>query len=389
MVSVRASLSASWGVAATAALLLAGCGEQNAYVPPPPPKVDVALPLKQEVTPYIQETGSAAAVNNTTLVARVEGFLESIEYKDGDAVKKGDKLFVIEQEPYKLALDQSQAEKSSADASIKDSQADMERAAILVKKGVGTQQDLDKATAQRDADQAKQTQASADIEQAQLNLSYTEVKAPFDGIVTARQVSPGQLVGMGGPTTLATIVQLDPIWVNFTVSEPEVQRIRQDMVKRGITVADLKKIPVEVGLQTEKGYPHRGTLDYAAPNVDPSTGTLAVRAILPNPQRGLLPGYFVRVRVPFGAQPDMLLVPDRAVGSDQSGRYVLVAGAGDIVEQKTVEIGQQVGDMRVILSGIGPEDRVIISGMLSAVPGQKIEPNLKTLPPTPADGDTQ
>ena len=119
MISVRASLPASWGVAATVALLLAGCGEQNAYVPPPPPKVDVALPLKQEVTPYIQETGSAAAVNNTTLVARVEGFLESIEYKDGDAVKKGDKLFVIEQEPYKLALDQAQAEKSSADASIK------------------------------------------------------------------------------------------------------------------------------------------------------------------------------------------------------------------------------------------------------------------------------
>ena len=389
MISVRASLPASWGVAATVALLLAGCGEQNAYVPPPPPKVDVALPLKQEVTPYIQETGSAAAVNNTTLVARVEGFLEFDRIQGRRRGEEGRQALRHRAGAYKLALDQAQAEKSSADASIKDLQADMERADILVKKGVGTQQDFDKATAQRDADQAKQRQAEADIEQAQLNLSYTEVKAPFDGIVTARQVSPGALVGMGGPTTLATIVQLDPIWVNFTVSEPDVQRIRQDMVKRGITIADLKKIPVEVGLQTEKGYPHSGTLDYAAPNVDPSTGTLAVRAILPNPKRALLPGYFVRVRVPFGAQPDMLLVPDRAIGSDQSGRYVLVAGAGDVVEQKTVEIGQQVGDMRVILSGIGPEDRVIISGMLTAVPGQKIEPNLKTLPPTPPDGDTQ
>ena len=336
-----------------AAGAISGCGQQNTYVAPPPPKVDVALPLKQEVIPYIYETGSTVALNNTALVARVSGFLQSIDYKDGDGVKAGTTLFVIEQKPYQLALEQAQAEKASSDASVKQSSADLERQQTLVKKGFATPQDLDKSAAAADADLAKQKQSQADIEQAELNLSYTEVKAPFNGVATARQVSLGQLVGPGGQSELATVVQLNPIYVNFSVSEKEVLRIKADMVKRGITVADLKKLPVEVGLQTEVGYPHRGTLDYISPTVDPSTGTLAVRAVFENAERNLLPGYFVRVRVPFGAQPDMLLAPDRALGTDQSGRYLLVAGKDDIVEQRPVQIGQQVGELRVITSGIG------------------------------------
>ncbi|HET9537827.1 MAG TPA: efflux RND transporter periplasmic adaptor subunit, partial [Mesorhizobium sp.] len=325
--------------------MLAACSEENTYVPPPPPAVDVALPVKQDVTPYLNATGNTMVLNNTALVARVEGFIQEINYKDGDSVKAGTVLFVIEPEPYQLALEQAQAEKSSADASIKQSQADYARQAELTKKGFGTQQDLDKASAQRDADLAKQKQAEADVKQAELNLSYTQVKAPFDGIVTSRQVAVGQLVGAGSQTTLATIVQLDPIYVDFNVSEKDVLRIRADMMKRGMTTADLKKVPVEVGLQTETGYAHKGTLDYASPTVTVSTGTLAVRAVLPNADRRLLPGYFVRVRVPLGDEPDTLLVPDRAIGSDQSGRYVLVAGKDDVVEQRTVQIGQPVGEL--------------------------------------------
>ena len=367
---------------------LAACNEQNAYVPPPPPKVDVALPLKQDVTPYLEATGNTVAINDTALIARVEGFIQEIDYKDGDSVKAGAVLFVIEPEPYQLALAQAQSEQSSADAAAKTSATDYKRQTDLVAKGVATQQDLDKASAQRDADAAKQQQSVADVKQAQLNLGYTQVKAPFDGIVTARQVSMGQLVAAGA-TTLATIVQLDPIQVTFNVSEPDVLRVRAEMRKRGITAQDLKRVPIELGLQTETGYPHKGTLDYVAPGVTASTGTLAVRGVLPNADRQLLPGFFVRVRVPLGDEPDMLLVPDRAIGSDQSGRYLLIAGKDDVVEQRSVEIGQQVGELRVIPSGIKPDDRIVISGLLSAVPGQKIAPQLKTLAATPAAGVAQ
>jgi RND family efflux transporter MFP subunit len=365
------------GVFAVAAIVSA-CSEQNTYVAPPPPKVDVALPVKQTVTAYLTATGNTAAVNNTTLIARVSGFIQEIDYKDGDAVKEGAKLFVIEPEPYQLALEQAQASVTSADAAAKQSQANYDRTAELVKKGFATQQDLDGASAQQAADAARQKQSAVDVKQAQLNLDYTDVKAPFDGIVTARQVSMGQLVSPG-TSTLATVVQLNPIHVNFTVSETDVQNIRANILARGTTMEELKKIPVEVGLQTEDGYPHKGTLDYVNPNLDPSTGTLQARAVLDNAQRALLPGYFVRVRVPLAAQPDMLLVPDRAIGADQSGRYVLVAGTDDVVEQRTVTIGQLVGELRVITKGITADDRVVVSGILTAVPGNKVEPQLKTL----------
>jgi RND family efflux transporter MFP subunit len=258
-------------------------------------------------------------------------------------------------------------------------QADYDRQADLRAKNVTSQATLDQATAALAGATAKQKQAQVDIEQAKLNLSYTEVKAPFDGIVTSREVSLGQLVGAGGATTLATIVQLSPIYVNFAVSESDIQSIRAGIRARGLTPQDLKKIPIEVGLQSETGYPHSGYLNYASPSITAATGTLAVRAELPNTDRALLPGYFVRVRVPRAEQPDTLLVPDRVIGSDQGGRYVLVANKDDVIEQRKVELGQQVGQLRVIEKGIEPDDRVVISGLMSVVAGEKIEPVSKTI----------
>lgn len=381
----RRGLKLSIACALASALAVSACGEKNTFVPPPPPKVDVAVPLKQTVTRYLEATGNTAAVNTTTLVARVQGFIQAIKYKDGDAVKAGTVLFVIEQKPYQLALEQSQAGQSSAAADTKKTEADYKRQVDLAAKNIASQSTLDQATAAKDAAVAKQKQSEVDIEQSQLNLSYTEVKAPFDGIVTAREVSLGQLVGAGSPTTLATIVQLDPIYVNFSISETDVQSIRAGIKARGLTSEDLKKIPIEVGLQSENGYPHTGTLDYAAPSITAATGTLLVRGILPNKEHALLPGYFVRVRVPRAAVPDTLLVPDRIIGSDQSGRYVLVANKDNVLEQRKVELGQQVGDLRVIEKGLKPDDRVAISGLMSIIPGEKIEPVAQTIAAPPPE----
>lgn len=368
-VRVALALAAAAGVAA--------CGQNNQYAAPPPPKVTVAAPIERDVSRYFDATGNAASVNSVDLVARVQGFVQAISYADGQFVKKGTSLFTIEPEPYKLKVDSAKAAVVSAQATLTQAQAEFQRQADLITKQVSTQANYDKALAQRDSAQADLQSAQANERQAEINLSYTDVAAPFDGVVTARQVSVGQLVGASSPTTLATIVQLDPIWVNFTASEHDVLAARAVLLKRGETSASLLGTSVEVALQNDSGYPHQGKLDYIAPNVDPSTGTLAARATLENGNRALLPGYFVRVRIP-SKPAAALLVPDVALGSDQGGRYVLLVNKDNVVEQRKVEPGQLVGELRVIESGLTKDDRVVVGGIMRAIPGQKVEPEQQT-----------
>jgi RND family efflux transporter MFP subunit len=371
------------GAAAASCLMLAalaGCGESNTYVAPPPPKVTVATPVKRAVTTYLEATGNTAAVNTANLVARVAGFVETINYKDGDLVKKGTVLFTIEPESYELKWKQSQAAEVSANATLTQAQADYDRQVDLAKSGTASKSTLDTSTATRANAVANLDQAKINTELAKINYGYTSVTAPFDGVVTARQVSIGDYVGGNSqPTVLATIVQLDPIYANFTVNERDVLRIRAEMRRRGLTPQDLKKVPVDIGLQTEQGYPHSGLLDYVAPTIDSSTGTLAVRGIFQNADRALLPGLFVRVRVPTGKQDEALLVPDVALGSDQSGRYLLTVNKDNVVEQHNVEIGALDGTMRVMEKGVGPDQRVIVAGLLRAIPGQKVDPQTQNL----------
>jgi RND family efflux transporter MFP subunit len=362
---------------------LSGC-EQNSFVPPPPPKVDVGLPVQQAVTRYLNATGNTAPIQTVDLVARVQGVLQSINYKDGSFVKRGTTLFTIEPETYKLKLEQAQAAEAGSQASLKQAETDYKRQVDLVARQAVSQATLDTSTSNRDNAQANLQQAQANTKIAAINYGYTDVVAPFDGIVSAHLVSVGELVGAASPTQLATIVQLDPIYVNFNVNEQDVLRVRAEAKRRGLTSSDLTQLPIEVGLQTETGYPHKGKLDYAAPTVNQSTGTLAVRGVLPNADRVLLPGYYVRVRVPFDQKQNALLVPDVALGSDQAGRYVLVVNGDNVVEQRKVRTGPVEGDLRVIESGLKADDRVVIAGLLRAIPGQKVDPQLQKIEAPPA-----
>jgi RND family efflux transporter MFP subunit len=357
---------------------LSAC-EQNSFVAPPPPKVDVGLPVQRNVTRFLDATGNTAPIKIVDLVARVQGVLQSINYQDGSFVKEGTTLFTIEPETYKLKLEQAQAAEAGAQASLKQAEADFKRQSDLVARQAVSQATLDQSTSARDNAQANLQQAQVNTKIAAVNYGYTNVVAPFDGIVSAHLVSVGELVGAASPTQLATIVQLDPIYVNFNVNEQDVLRIRAEAQRRGMTASDLKQLPIEIGLQTESGYPHKGKLDYAAPTINQSTGTLAVRGVLPNPERVLLPGYYVRVRVPFDQQQNALLVPDVALGSDQAGRYVLVVSNDNIVEQRKITTGPTEGDLRVIESGLKPDDRVVVAGLLRAIPGQKVDPQLQRI----------
>jgi RND family efflux transporter MFP subunit len=363
---------------ASAAIALTAC-EQNTFVPPPPPKVEVAVPAQKNITRFIDATGNTSAVKSVDLVARVQGFLQSINYKDGSFVKEGTTLFTIEPDTYKLKLEQAQAAEIGAQATLKQAEADFKRQTDLVQRQAVSQSMLDTSTSNRDNAQSGLQQAQANTKLAQINYGYTNVAAPFDGFVTAHLVSVGELVGVASPTQLAQIVALDPIWVNFNVNEQDVLKVREEARRRGMTVEQLRQLPIEVALQTDTGFPHKGHLDYVSPTLNQSTGTIAVRGILNNPDRVLLPGFFVRVRVPFDQQQSALLVPDAALGADQGGRYVLVVNSENVVEQRKVTTGPLDGELRVIETGLKPDDRVVIGGLLKAIPGQKVDPQAKKI----------
>ncbi|MGL3212579.1 efflux RND transporter periplasmic adaptor subunit [Bradyrhizobium sp. BR 1433] len=362
---------------------LSAC-EQNSFVAPPPPKVEVAPPVQRAITRYLDATGNTAPIQTVDLVARVQGFLQAINYQDGSFVKAGTTLFTIEPETYKLKLEQAQAAEVGAQATLKQAELDFKRQTDLVQRQAVSQATLDTSTSTRDNAQASLQQAQVNTRIAAVNYGYTNVAAPFDGIVSNHLVSVGELVGAASPTQLATIVQLDPIYVNFNVNEQDVQRVRDEARRRGLTVNELRQLPVEVGLQTETGFPHKGKLDYISPTLNQSTGTLAVRGVFPNPDRTLLPGFYVRVRVPFDKQDKALLVPDVAIGSDQAGRYVLVVNAENVVEQRKVTTGPLDEGLRVIESGLKPDDRIVTAGLLRAIPGQKVDPQVQKADAAPA-----
>src|SRR5215510_9947469 len=356
-------------------VLLGACEDRNKYQPPPPPEVGVAKPQQRPVTLYLEFTGNTSAFNKVELVARVQGFLDKIGYKDGERVAAGTTLFEIERAPYLTSLQIAEASREQQAAVLVQAEADLNRQLSLQQRQVASEARLDESRSKRDATLAALEQAKGQVEQAKINLGYTEIKAPFAGVVTARLVDPGSLVGASGPTKLATIVQIDPIYVNFSVNEQQVLQFREQLRSQGLTLKDLGPIPVEVGLQTETGFPHKGVINYIAPDLDQSTGTLGIRALFENKDRVLLPGLFVRVRVPVQRDVESLVVPDRALGNNQLGRYVLVVNDKNVVDQRQVDTGDAVdGGLRIIKAGLTPQDRIVVSGMQRAIPGSTVKP---------------
>jgi membrane fusion protein, multidrug efflux system len=375
------------GLAVLAALTLVGCGSKNTYLPPPPPKVVVAQPVQEPVTMYLDLTGNTAPFRAVTLVARVQGYLESIDYKDGAAVTKGTQLFGIERDIYQAQLDQAKAQLEHDEAVLAEGQMNLTRYQKLEQ-----QQAIQAQQAQDQVFVVQQAKATVELDQANvatanINLGFTRVLAPFDGDVTNHQVDLGAFVGMSGPTTLATIIQVDPVYVYFTVSEPQVLAIQSSLAKRGLRLRtmDLTSIPVEIGLQSEEGYPHKGHLDYVSPQIDFSSGTLTARAVFENKDRSLLAGLFVRVRTPIGHQDEALLTRNDAIGTSQEGSYVSVVGADNVVQRKIVKTGQKQGQLRVIVSGLDPGDWVVTEGVQRAFPGAKVEPQRSVLTPVGTD----
>jgi membrane fusion protein, multidrug efflux system len=366
---------------AFAALALEACGQQNAYVAPPPPKVMVAKPLQKPAVDYVQATGNTAALNSVDLEARVQGFLEKINYKDGASVKQGTVLFEIQRNTYEAQLAEAKATLASSQAAASIDQINYQRYVTLGHQGnlAVTQKQIDDAKATLDQAKAAVENAKASVELATINLGYTRVAAPFDGVMTRHLVDIGSLVGYSAPTKLATLLQISPIYVYFTVSEDVVLRVKQRRAQEGRATKDIHEIPVQIGLMTDVDYPYTGHLDYVSPEVNPSTGSLNLRGILDDADGRLLPGLFVRVRIPQPRLENALWVDETAISQNQLGRYLLVLSKDNAVEQRQVTTGQTEGGLTLIQSGLKQDDWVITSGIQRAVPGQKVNPEERTM----------
>ncbi len=379
------------GVALALATLVASCGDsQQQGGAPPPPVVTVAKPVKQTVFDFDEYVGRFTAVNSVEMRARVSGYLEGVHFKDGQIVRQGDLLFTIDKRPFQNAVDQARANLTQAKSNLVFTESDYTRGQQLVRDKTITEQTFEQRSQVFRNAQASVSNAEAALRTSELDLEFTELRAPINGRIGDRRVSPGNLVtgGAGGNTTLlGTIVSTDPIRFEFTFDEASFLRYER-MSKLGRDIASRGAgVKINLKLIDEREFVHPGTMDFVDNVIDRSTGTIRGRAVFPNADGVFTPGMFARVRVPASPPYEALLVPDAAVGSEQVRKYLLVVDAGNTARQKYITLGQLTpGGLRVIKEGLGPDDRVIVDGLMRTRAGQKVTPQEKGAVPAAAPG---
>ena len=381
---LRARKKSGLTTVAALAFLLAGCGDSNTYLEPPPPQVTVAMPVIQEVTDYLEFTGTTVAFDHAEARARVAGVLESMHFTPGTYVEQGELLFVIDPRQYKAELQAAEAELASAQADVKLAQTELARAKELYKQNAGPESDVVRWQGQLGTTRADILIAEAKIESAELLVEYSQVAAPISGRVGREQIDLGNLVGNGEATLLTDVTRFNPMYVYFSLNERNLLRLlkvyREKIQERGgdttSTYLKQEKMPVYMGLADEEDYPHEGILEFAESAVDTGTGTMELRGIFVNDGRppALLPGLFARVRVPVDQRADMLLVTERAVAQDQGGTYLLVVNSENKVERRSVTTGQRIDGMAVIEEGLLKDDQIVVEGVQRARPGRMVTP---------------
>lgn len=363
--------------------LIVGCRQANQLVVPPPPEVTVAQPIERQVNDTIEFVATTQPTQSVELRSQVKGYLEKILFEDGSNVKTGDLLFVIEQAPYKLALDAAKAalQKAAANQSLAESQ--YRRMEPLLKNGVVTQEELDVQAAQVATSKADVAAAHTTVAVADLNLSYTQIHSPINGRIGQHMVDIGNLV-QAQETLLANIQCIDPIYAQFDLSENDLLRFMEMLRKHELPDPEKNPPTLHLGLPNEQGFPHDGKLDYRDLKIDQSTGTTRRRGIFPNPGWQLIPGMFVKVSASIGGPLPRLLVEDRAIGTDQRGDYLLVVNDKNVVDYRSVRLGIHVGRLRVIEDGVTKNDWIVVNGLQRARPGATVTPEKTkmTAPPT-------
>jgi len=355
--------------------VLAGCDSKpTAGSGPPLPTVTVSPPLQKSITEWDEYTGRFTALETVEIRARVSGFIDSVHFQEGQIVKKDDLLFVIDQRPYQIAVEQAKADIERAQAKLDIGTQDVNRATPLLQSQTLTEREFDtRKSAQRDA-AGQLASANAALKQAQLNLEWTEVRAPIGGRISDKRVDAGNLIsgGQTGATLLSVIVAIDPIHFVFDGSEADfLHYLRLAAAGTRPSSRDAPN-PVAVRLADETDYTHQGRMDFVDNAINPKTGTIRGRAIFDNKDGFLTPGFFGRLRL-FGGTHDALLIPDGAIASDQASKIVFTVADDGTVGTKRVELGPIVDGLRVVRSGLAPTDRIVIDGLPRARPGQKVK----------------